>query len=68
VGVCVFSVFVLSRVESGLAGVMYKKFWEEIIYTSLQVLHVIWVPCHHGMGHPQDAAEILRMSPNILTK
>jgi hypothetical protein len=59
-------VFVLSRVHSGLAGVMYKKFWEEVMSNSLQVLHVIWGPCHHGMGH---AVEILKMSPkNILTK
>jgi hypothetical protein len=35
--------------------------------------HVRWVPCHHGMAHPQvadggDALQVWREAANILNK
>jgi hypothetical protein len=35
--------------------------------------HVKWVPCHHGMAHPQvvdrgDSLQIWRVAANILNK
>jgi hypothetical protein len=37
------------------------------------LLHVKWVPCHHGMAHPQvadggDGLQIWRVAVNILNK
>jgi hypothetical protein len=37
------------------------------------IAHVKWVPCHHGMVHPQvadggDSLQIWRLAANILNK
>jgi hypothetical protein len=37
------------------------------------VPHVRWVPCYHGMAHPQfvdggDALQVWRVASNILNK
>jgi hypothetical protein len=42
-----------------------------IIYVTCVLSHVRWVPCHHGMAHPQvgdggDDLQIWRVAANIL--
>jgi hypothetical protein len=40
---------------------------------SFSFIHVMWVPCHHGMARPQvadggDGLQICRVAANILNK
>jgi hypothetical protein len=44
-----------------------------LFYDALSTRHVRWVPCHHGMAHPQvadgrDALQFGREAANILNK
>jgi hypothetical protein len=44
-----------------------------ISITNIIKIHVVWVPCHHGMARPQvadegDAFQFLRTAANILNK
>jgi hypothetical protein len=41
--------------------------------SSILIIHVRWVPCHHGMARPQvadggDGLQIWRVAANILNK
>jgi hypothetical protein len=43
------------------------------IYSIIEIFHVKWVPCHHGMARPQfadggDGLQIWRVAANILNK
>jgi hypothetical protein len=46
---------------------------KSVVVSPRKFFKKVWVPCHHGMAHPQvadrgDSLQILRVAVNILNK